>query len=329
MFAKPFVAALDGHADGVYAMARDPQTLSCVASGAGDGEVRVWSLSEQASTLVLPDAHEGMVRDLCFAPVASTSGMAVDDEDEDDENVNVRQPSRLLTCGVDRTVKLWAPRGSATPLQTWNGSGAFQSISHHRSEPTFATATDEVLIWDMARSEPILSLAFAESGGARRNAAKDASAGEHLTCVRFNQSETSVLAASGSDRTVCLFDARMASATSRLHLQVRYRHRSSAHLADARQPSQLESVATDGPAHGQRGPEPLLVRRPALQERAAGLQGPRRRRHVVRLVADRPRIRQRLVRPDGADLEGESGLEPRCLPHQAHAAVRRRCCTAR
>lgn len=218
MFAKPFVAALDGHADGVYALARDPQTLSCVASGAGDGEVRVWSLSEQASTLVLPDAHEGMVRDLCFAPVASTSAMAVD-EDED-ENVNVRQPSRLLTCGVDRTVKLWAPRGSTTPLQTWTGPGAFQSVSHHRSDPTFATATDEVLIWDMARSEPILSLAFSESGGARRNAAKDASAGEHLTCVRYNQSETSVLAASGSDRTVCLFDARMASATSRLHLQV-------------------------------------------------------------------------------------------------------------
>lgn len=37
MFAKPFVAAMDGHIDGVYAMAKDPNRLGVIASGSGDG----------------------------------------------------------------------------------------------------------------------------------------------------------------------------------------------------------------------------------------------------------------------------------------------------
>lgn len=37
MFAKPFVAALEGHADGVYCIRRHPIRLSTLASGACDG----------------------------------------------------------------------------------------------------------------------------------------------------------------------------------------------------------------------------------------------------------------------------------------------------
>jgi WD repeat and SOF domain-containing protein 1 len=37
MFAKPFVDSLEGHADGIYCMASDPNNLGCVASGSGDG----------------------------------------------------------------------------------------------------------------------------------------------------------------------------------------------------------------------------------------------------------------------------------------------------
>jgi WD repeat and SOF domain-containing protein 1 len=36
-FAKPFVAGLDGHKDGVYTMAKHPGKLSCFASGSADG----------------------------------------------------------------------------------------------------------------------------------------------------------------------------------------------------------------------------------------------------------------------------------------------------
>jgi WD repeat and SOF domain-containing protein 1 len=45
MFSKPFLYALDGHSDGVYALATLPTSLVRCASGAGDGEVRVWNLT--------------------------------------------------------------------------------------------------------------------------------------------------------------------------------------------------------------------------------------------------------------------------------------------
>jgi WD repeat and SOF domain-containing protein 1 len=37
MFAKPFIDSLEGHSDGIYCSARDPDRLGCVATGAGDG----------------------------------------------------------------------------------------------------------------------------------------------------------------------------------------------------------------------------------------------------------------------------------------------------
>lgn len=37
MHAKPFVNALEGHVDGVYCLARDPNRLGVIASGSGDG----------------------------------------------------------------------------------------------------------------------------------------------------------------------------------------------------------------------------------------------------------------------------------------------------
>lgn len=37
MFAKPFIGALSGHADGVYCMARRSTDLKSLISGSGDG----------------------------------------------------------------------------------------------------------------------------------------------------------------------------------------------------------------------------------------------------------------------------------------------------
>lgn len=40
VFAKPFLAALDGHNDGVHTLCKHPTSLSLLISGACDGEVR-------------------------------------------------------------------------------------------------------------------------------------------------------------------------------------------------------------------------------------------------------------------------------------------------
>lgn len=42
MFAKPFVASMDGHRDGISCIAKHAKSLSTVISGACDGEVSPW-----------------------------------------------------------------------------------------------------------------------------------------------------------------------------------------------------------------------------------------------------------------------------------------------
>lgn len=42
VFAKPFLASLDGHRDGVNCMAKHPKSLSTMLSGSCDGEVINW-----------------------------------------------------------------------------------------------------------------------------------------------------------------------------------------------------------------------------------------------------------------------------------------------
>jgi WD repeat and SOF domain-containing protein 1 len=43
---------------------------------------------------------------------------------------------------------------------------------------------------------------------------------ETVTAVKYNQSETSVLASVGSDRTMCLYDTRTGKAERRIVMQV-------------------------------------------------------------------------------------------------------------
>ena len=101
IFSKPFVASLEGHVDSVGVLAKKPGSLNVVASGSGDGGTAVLSIIRSytgswLTEILLHDlpqrrhlsrvqAHKGMLTGLSFAG-------------ED----------RLLSCGHDRTVKLWS-----------------------------------------------------------------------------------------------------------------------------------------------------------------------------------------------------------------------------
>lgn len=116
IFAKPFVDALEGHVDAVEVMCRKPETLSVIASGSWDGGVIVHDLGRRKKVSSVPQAHNGKVSGLCF-----TGG---------------EQEDRLLTCGVDRTVKLWdmterdeaesGPSSARRPLKIFEGKSAFK-----------------------------------------------------------------------------------------------------------------------------------------------------------------------------------------------------------
>ncbi|RDB28282.1 DDB1- and CUL4-associated factor 13 [Hypsizygus marmoreus] len=186
MFAKPFVDSLEGHMDAVEVLARQPGSLTTVASGSWDGGLILHNLSTRRQLFKVPQAHKGKVSGLCFA-----------------------EGERLLSCGVDRNVKLWSISGSSeTPLNVFPGKSAFNSIDHHRSDPLFATASNLVQIWDETKSAPISNLTFPTST-------------ETITSVRFNLSESSVLASIGSDRTFTLYDIRTGKAERRVVMQMR------------------------------------------------------------------------------------------------------------
>lgn len=270
-------------------MCKDSEgSLSRIASGAGDGEVKVWDLASQKSIWNVENAHRGMVKGVCFSqpmvgeegrvekkPKQQTSdgirernlkrkrsaigfkgkgraGMDDDLDDLDDEEYQEEQAKidlmeskgseRVLSCSTDKTVKLWDIKGQsgkfATPLQTYNGKAGFKytplptsiplfifadrvryvclysSISHHRYDPLFAAASHSIEIFDETKTSPISTLKF--------HSTSNSSVGEHIVNVAFNKSETNVLASSGSDRTVVLYDLRSGKALGRVAMQVRF-----------------------------------------------------------------------------------------------------------
>ncbi|KAJ7123926.1 WD40 repeat-like protein [Mycena filopes] len=188
MFAKPFIASLEGHVDAVEVLAKQPGSLTTVASGSWDGGVIVHHLARRSRLLHAPQAHKGKVSGVCFS-----------------------RDGRLFTCGVDRNVKLWSLDGSQTenpqPLTVFSGKSAFNAIDHHNTDPLFATASNLVQIWDETKSLPVSNLTFPTST-------------ETITSVRFNLSETSVLASIGSDRTFTLYDIRTGKAERRVVMQM-------------------------------------------------------------------------------------------------------------
>ncbi|KAG9082434.1 rRNA-processing protein sof1, partial [Ceratobasidium sp. UAMH 11750] len=194
MFSKPFVASLEGHVDGVYTLATRAGELGSVTSGSGDGEIIVHDLAEQRQLIKFPGAHKGTVSAITYA-----------------------EGPRLLSCGVDRTVKLWdttvpaqgdGEQPARAPLNVYPGKVAFNAIDHHRTDQLFATASNIVQLWDETKSTPVSNLTFPTSN-------------ETITALRFNLSESSVLATTGTDRTMTLYDIRTGKAERRLVMQMR------------------------------------------------------------------------------------------------------------
>ncbi|CAG8567704.1 9299_t:CDS:2 [Ambispora leptoticha] len=184
LFAKPFIGALSGHADGVYCLAKHPHKLSTVLSGSGDGEIRLWDLSARETRWKI-NAHKGIVKGVCCSPRGDS----------------------YLSCGIDKTVKLWKPNESYDePINTYLGKYAFNAIDHHRSETIFATSGSQIDVWREERSDPIKTIKWGE---------------DTINTVKFNQTEVNVLASCGTDRSIIMYDLRTSSPLAKLVLQLK------------------------------------------------------------------------------------------------------------
>lgn len=136
VFAKPFLGSLDGHSDGVSSMAKHPNKLSVLASGAFDGEIRLWDLTSRKCTRNFV-AHEGWVRGLCFTPDGET----------------------FISVGDDKTIKTWKSDvqdpDDEDPVNTLLSLSVVSGITHHRNKHMFATCGEHCVLWENTRNEPV------------------------------------------------------------------------------------------------------------------------------------------------------------------------------
>jgi WD repeat and SOF domain-containing protein 1 len=185
MNAKPFVGSLEGHRDGVYCLAKHMSDVKLVASGSADGEVRVWNLASRQCVWKASDAHpKAFVKGLGFVP-GSREG-------------------HFLSAADDRLVKLWST-SAAKPLSVFQGSAPFTGLDMHRQGSLFATSGAAVEVWDTQRAEPVQSFSW----GA-----------DTVTCVKWNQAETSVVASCATDRSVVFHDMRTKTSLAKLILSM-------------------------------------------------------------------------------------------------------------
>lgn len=205
VFAKPFIGQLGyGHRDGVYVIAKDYHDLNKVASGSGDGVIKYWNMSSRDEICSFK-AHYGLITGLCVSPQRSPLN---------------RDRHFMLSCGDDKTVKLWSMNGDDFAnvkddqslnkeeglLKTFYGEHAFQGIDHHREKTTFVTGGPTIQLWDSSRSKPLSNLSW----GA-----------DNITSVKFNQTETDILASTGSDNSIVLYDVRTNSPTQKIVQRLR------------------------------------------------------------------------------------------------------------
>ena len=194
MFAKPFIGSIEC-GDGVYGLARDFGRLGVFATSGAMGEIAVHDIPTRQTLLSLPQAHSGIVNSLAFTHTSKSK----------------RGDSRLLSAGVDRAVRMWDANYSTDagdeagtvddqslnyhkPLRTWTANAGVNSLSHNRELATFATASNAVQIWDESRTEPMETYKWGH---------------DIVNTVKFSPTEITLLAASGSDRTISLWDMRV------------------------------------------------------------------------------------------------------------------------
>lgn len=188
VFAKPFIGNLDGHRDGVSCFAKHPNSLSTLVSGGYDGEIRQWDLATKECRRKFL-AHDGFVRGMSYTP----------------------DGSRFISVGDDKMVKTWSASDpeigdEEEPVNTVMSRTVLTGISHHRTDPIFATSGEVCYLWEESRNEPLKTLKWGV---------------DTLHSIAFNSVETSILAACGSDRSIILYDQRESKPLRKLIMTMR------------------------------------------------------------------------------------------------------------
>ena len=224
MFAKPFLAALDGHVDSVEVICRSRTLLAPILTGGADGCINFWDLPGKRAVVSVKKAHEGFVR-----------GMVMSND------------SRVVySVGSDKKLRAWKfcpdefvlgtpeeEEEGGSLLKSIDWSSGFSSVDHHWSKPSeIATCCAHTVdLWDVFKSNsPIQSFEWGEAS---------------LLSCKFNPSEVNLLAATMSDNSVGLFDTRASSGIQKIFLK----NKSNAICWNPRDPFMFALANDDGNAY--------------------------------------------------------------------------------
>uniref|UniRef100_A0A1I7YMH1 DDB1- and CUL4-associated factor 13 n=1 Tax=Steinernema glaseri TaxID=37863 RepID=A0A1I7YMH1_9BILA len=211
VFAKPFMAALDGHNEGVHILTLHPTCLSTLLSGARDGQVKVWNMATKKCYTTL-QAHNGVV-----------TGVSIDNQES----------GMFVTVGSDAQLKHWkipdqygkvitepehsialsdVPHGvshimNSTDFVTCGeGIHVWKVMRHIMNSTDFVTCGEGIHVWKVMRDSPIRTYNLGVNT---------------IHSVKCNPIESSVMAGCSSDRSIFVLDNRQKAPLSKVVLALR------------------------------------------------------------------------------------------------------------
>ncbi|PAV91563.1 hypothetical protein WR25_10881 [Diploscapter pachys] len=189
VYAKPFVASLDGHLEGVHILAKHYTRPSTILSGSRDGQVRIWNLPTK-KCLATIQAHQGLL-----------NGISVDQHAGDG----------FVTIGQDAQLKYWKlpveiEGNIDEPAHSIGLEGVPHSVSHIANSSEFLTSGDEVNVWRVHRSSPIRTYNLGP---------------ETIHVIRANPIEEAVAVGAMSDRSIFALDTRQKTPVKKVTMKLR------------------------------------------------------------------------------------------------------------
>lgn len=235
VFAKPFIGNMSGHGDVVSNLMKHQTKLSIMASGAYDGQIKIWNLSTRKCLRTI-QAHNSMVRAMCISRLNSNHFFSVDSNcnikkwryfgadqlnitrkqlkvsksigdgatSSDDKNVIQDDDSSdddddfRVALDIENEVDYTDDmQNQDIPIDTIIAKNLIIGMDHHYKSPHLVTCGDKVELWEENRREPIRQWSW----GA-----------DSTQSCKFNPIEVDLFATTSSDRAITLFDMRKPTA---------------------------------------------------------------------------------------------------------------------
>jgi DDB1- and CUL4-associated factor 13 len=181
-------------------MAKNINSMVEFISGSYDGVIIMWDMHSKTERHII-SAHRQGVRGLTYANPASINLTdTVFLSSGDDKCINIWSLNNLEKQKMNKDKKTIAYEYKSQYIS----KTFLYNIDHNYEEPKFATSGAIVQVWDYERSDPITKYDWGM---------------DSVHKLKWNPSETNIILASASDRSICLYDIRGDTPLKRIFLK--------------------------------------------------------------------------------------------------------------